>query len=110
MEKIVWHSINSQLNNGLYPELKRILDNHQASYYANQIRSFSDALKEELLPQRLSWENLNSIMKKRLSPHKNNYLKLEKELVKSIKNSHLKDVMKQPAMCIKHYYNVSAFF
>ena len=110
MEKIMWHSINAQLNNGLYPELKTILDTHELHYHANEIRPFSDALKEELIPQRLPWENLKTIMKKRMAPYINKYLKEEKKLVEMIKNSHLKDVMKQPAMCIKHYYNVSGYF
>ena len=110
MEKIVWHSINTQLNSGLYPELKAILDTHGARDLANLIRPFSDALKEELIPQRLPWEDLKSIMKTRTAPYLKNYIKEEKKLVELIKNSHLKDIMKQPAMCIKQYYRIASFF
>lgn len=106
----MWNTINSQLDNGLYPELKAMLDTHEARDYANLIRPFNEALNEELMPQRLPWEDHRSIMKRRLAPYLKNYIKEEKKLVEIIKNSHLNDVMKQPAICIKHYYNVEGFF
>ena len=113
MEKIMWNTINSQLNTGKYSELKYILDNHEAKDLANLIRPASDALSAELIHPALplkAFEDMQKIKKARLSPYLKNYLKEEKKLVEFIKASTYKDVMKQPSSAIKYYYDVHHFF
>jgi hypothetical protein len=112
-ETIKWINVRTLLNEkGLYPELKRYLDTHQAKDYADQLRVVADICSNEMLElgAGIPWETLVNMKKERLAPYIKQYNKAEKEITNFIKNSPYKDVMKQPGCVSRYYYNVSGFF